>query len=63
MLKKVLEVFTREYREETEYREYMERILDVFKLNNQSEDIEKKVNRLIDKNFVSHFSIEIGEFK
>lgn len=63
MLSKVLEVFTKEYRKETEYREFMEKNLDIFKLNNKSEDIETKVKRLKDKGFVSNFRIKVGEFK
>lgn len=62
MIGKVCEVFTKEYRKETEYREFMEQILHNFELNNKSEDIEKKVKRLTDKGFVSDFSIEIGAY-
>lgn len=32
LFKKILEVFTKEYKEETEYREFMENNIDKFKL-------------------------------
>lgn len=63
MLSKVCEVFTKEYRKETEYREFMEKMCHSFKLNNKSEDVEEKVKRLADKNFISNFKIKIGEYK
>lgn len=63
MLEKVCEVFTEAYREEIKYREFMERELDTFKLNNKSEDVEDKINRLSKKEFESNFRIEIGEYK
>lgn len=62
MLKKVREVFTKEYREETEYCEFMEKMLHNFKLNNKSESVEEKVKRLMDKGFVSDFTINIGDY-
>lgn len=63
MLSKVKKVFTKEYKNETEYCEFMERQLSCFELNNNSEDIEQKVKRLMDKKFVSNFSIEVGDYK
>ncbi len=63
MLSKVREVFTQEYKRETEYREFMESKLSCFELNNKSEDVEEKVKRLVDKNFVSKFKMCVGEYK
>lgn len=63
MLSKVREVFTKEYKKETEYREFMEKMLHSFELNNKSEDVEEKVKRLLDKNFVSDFKVKVGEYK
>lgn len=63
MLSKVCEVFTKEYKKETAYREFMENMLHSFELNNKSEDIEEKVQRLVDKNFVSDFKVSVGEYK
>lgn len=61
MLGKVLGVFTKEFREETAYREVMENMIDKLKLNNNSEDIEQKVKRLSDRNFVSNFTVKVGD--
>lgn len=63
MLSKLREVFTKEYREETEYYEFMGKMFPEFKLNNKSEDVEEKVKRLKDKGFVSNFNIKIGAYK
>lgn len=62
MLKKVCEVFTKEYRKETEYREFTSGMLHCFKLNN-SEDVENKVERLRKKGYESNFRIKIGEYR
>lgn len=51
MLRKTYEVFTKEYREETEYREFMSKMIHYFKLNDNGEDIEDKVARLQRKGF------------
>lgn len=59
MLSKLCEVFTKEYKKETEYREFMENTLHSCKLNDNSEDIDEKVKRLVDKNFVSDFKVSV----
>ena len=46
MLRKICEVFTKEYRKETEYREFVSKMIHCFKLNDNGEDIEDKVARL-----------------
>lgn len=51
MLRKICEVFTKEYRKETEYREFISEMANRFKLNDDSEDIENKVARLQKKGF------------
>ena len=51
MLKKILEVYTKEYKRETRYRKLMERNLQRFKLNDDSEDVNIKVKRISDKKF------------
>lgn len=51
MLRKICEVFTKEYRKETEYREFMSGMANRFKLNDGGEDIENKVARLQKKGF------------
>lgn len=63
MLNKVYEVFTKEYKKETKYREFMEKMLPSFELNNKSEDVEEKVKRLVNKNFISNFKVSVGECK
>ena len=62
MLSKVREVFTKEYREETEYREFADTMLHHFKLKNTSESIEDKIRRLSDEKFVSNFNIKVGRY-
>lgn len=63
MLKEVREVFTKEFRNEVEYREFMQKKLYSFKLNNQSEAVEDIIKRLQDKNFQSNFMPVSGEWK
>ncbi|MBQ8117263.1 MAG: hypothetical protein IJ794_00505 [Lachnospiraceae bacterium] len=63
MLKEVREVFTKEFRDEVEYREFMQKKLYSFKLNNQSEAVEDIIKRLQDKNFQSNFMPVSGEWK
>ena len=62
MLNKVREVFTKEYRKETSYREIESSMLHNFKLKNKSESVEDKIKRLSDKNFVSEFKIRVGDY-
>lgn len=59
---KVREVFTKEYREETSYREKAFKMLHNFKLKNTSESVEDKVKRLSDKNFISEFKVSVGDY-
>lgn len=62
MLSKVREVFTKEYREETNYREFTFNKLHCFKLKNKSESIDDKIKRLSDKEFVSNFKVNVGDY-
>lgn len=62
MLSKVCEVFTKEYREETEYLELTYKMLHCFRLKNKSESVEAKIKRLSDKEFVSNFKLSVGEY-
>ncbi len=62
MLSKVREVFTKEYREETNYRELAFQMLQNFRLKNTSESVEDKIKRLSDKNFVAEFKVDVGEY-
>ena len=62
MLSKVREVFTKEYREETNYRELAFQMLQNFRLKNTSESVEDKIKRLSDKNLVPEFKVDVGEY-
>lgn len=59
MLSKVCEVFTKEYRKETAYQEFTAKMIQYFKLNNNSESVEDKVERLKGKKYVSNFGMNI----
>ena len=63
MLSKVCEVFTKEYRKETAYQEFTAKMIQYFKLNNNSESVEDKVERSKGKTYVSNFWMNIGEYK
>ena len=63
MLSKVCEVFTKEYRKETAYQEFTAKMIQYFKLNNNSESVKEKVERLKGKKYVSNFWMNIGEYK
>lgn len=63
MLSKVCEVFTKEYRKETAYQEFTAKMIQYFKLKNNSESVEDKVERLKGKKYVSNFWMNIGEYK
>ena len=63
MLSKVCEVFTKEYRKETAYQEFTAKMIQYFKLNNNSESVEDKAERLKGKKYVSNFWMNIGEDK
>lgn len=62
MLKEILEVFTKEYRQEGEYMEYARKMIPCMKLKDNSEDVDDKIQRLMDEKFVSNCNIKIGEF-
>ena len=58
-LKKILEVFTKEYREETKYREFMEQNIDKFKLELSSSDCESVDERVKRLKKLNKFNVEI----
>ncbi len=62
MLSKVLEVFTKRYRRETEYMEIEYSMLHSFKLKNKNESVEDRIKRLSDKNFISGFKLSVGSY-
>lgn len=62
MLSKMYEVFTKDYKEETEFREFCRSSIQHFKLKTVSESVEEKVKRLSDKEFVSNFNIKVCKY-
>lgn len=64
MLKRIKEVFTKEYRDETEYLDFMQKVmLSKLKLKNGSESIDAKIDRLREQHFHSSFVVEIGGYE
>ena len=61
MFNKIKEVFTKEYRDETKYRELLKQNINYFKFVSplKEESVDEKVKRLREKNFISKFSIKI----
>lgn len=58
LIKKILEVFTKDYRQETEYREFLEENINRIKLKSQEHfDFTKGLQNLVDANFQSNFHI------
>lgn len=57
MLDKIFNVFTKEYRKETRYMEYMESMKEQIYLKDYGEDVDIKIKRLISINFISKFYI------
>lgn len=59
----ILYVFTKEYKEEVEYFEFLKKIKPFIKLNcNSEESIDSKIDRLRKKGFKSNCHIDIGKF-
>ncbi len=58
MLNKLREVFTEEYKKETNYREEASKMLYKFKLKDASESVEDKVKRLTNRGFNSDFKVD-----
>ena len=64
IIKKVLDVFSEEYREETRYRECMKQNMDKMKFKLATEeDVDKKIKRLELRNYESNFKINIGDYE
>lgn len=60
LINPILQVFTKEYKEETEYQIFMEKHKDMFRLNDNAEPIDNIVDRLKKKNFQSNFKVTIN---
>lgn len=63
MLSKIYEVFTKKYQDETKYREFIYDIIPEIKIKNKSRSIDEKMAFLSDDDYVSNFSIKLGECK
>lgn len=63
MLNKIYEVFTKRYQDETKYREFIYDIIPEIKIKNKSRSIDEKMASLSDDDYVSNFSIKLGECK
>ena len=59
-MNKILEVFTKRYREETKYQIFMEKHRDLFKLNGDSFNVDESIDRLRKINFHSDFHVDIN---
>ena len=54
----ILEVFTKEYKRETAYRICMESNINKFKLLPDSYDVDRSINYLRNKEFISNFGLK-----
>lgn len=57
----VKEVFTQEYKDETKYLEFQEKMVSKIKLKGTSESIDDKMNRLA--GYTSNCSVAIGSYE
>ena len=58
-LQKIKEVFTKEYKQETEYRDFVEKNVNRFKLKSQERlDLSERLKSLEDNNFQSNFQVK-----
>lgn len=62
MMKRILEVFGKEYKQEMKYQEIESAMVDDFKLKNKSDDVEEIVKRLKNSSFSSNFKMNVGEY-
>jgi hypothetical protein len=56
-MNKILEVFTKQYKEETKYQIFMEKNVDRIKLQSNNYDVEERIQRLKNKNLKSNFRV------
>lgn len=58
-LQKIKEVFTKEYKQETEYRDFVEKNVNIFKLKSEERlDLSERLKSLEDNNFQSNFQVK-----
>lgn len=58
-LQKIKEVFTKEYKQETKYRDFVEKNVNRFKLKSEERlDLSERLKSLEDNNFQSNFQVK-----
>ena len=58
-LQKIKEVFTKEYKQETEYRDFVEKNVNRFKLKSEERlDLSERLKSLEDNNLQSNFQVK-----
>ena len=58
-IQKIKEVFTKEYKQETEYRDFVEKNVNRFKLKSEERlDLSERLKSLEDNNFQSNFQVK-----
>ena len=57
----ILNVFTKEYKNEILYREILNKNVDIFKLNDNSEEVSEVIKRLKKVNFKNNFEMSTKE--
>lgn len=62
MLQEIKEVFSKQYQEDVKQLEFERSMRQYVKLNNESESIDDKIDRLRAMDFVSDCHIEVGDF-
>lgn len=58
----ILYVFTKEYKRETKYSKLEQKMVSKIKLNGKSENIDNKINRLVNNGYKSNFYIDIQNY-
>lgn len=62
MLRKLLYVFTKEYRDEVRYYEFLRKVRPRVKLKSDAESIDSNIERLRSIGFKSNCHIKVGQF-
>ena len=62
MIQEIRNVFSKDYQDDVKYVEYKNSMRQYVKLKNESESIDRKIERLKAEGYVSDCHIEVGEF-
>lgn len=63
MLKRIREVFTKEYSDRVKTQIFLEKHIDQMKLKNKSESMDDKIDRLKKAGITPVFRIKLGSYK